>query len=119
MGRGYGIGSGIDGEVGVNQAGVRLGGRYRLDGLLASGGMGAVWKGWDERLSRVVAVKQLHVDPSLPGPERELAIQRMMREARITAQLHHPNAVHVFYLVDEDGSPNLIMQYVPSNDPQS
>src|SRR4051794_37224383 len=76
--------------------------------------MGAVWKGWDERLSRVVAVKQLHVDPSLPAAERELAIQRMMREARITAQLHHPNAVHVFDLVDEDGSPNLIMQYVPS-----
>jgi serine/threonine protein kinase len=103
-----------DGGVPMSRAGVAIGGRYRLQEALASGGMGTVWRGWDERLHRVVAVKQLHLDPSLPAAERDIAVTRMMREARITAQLHHPNAVQVFDVIDEDGRPNLIMQFIPS-----
>ncbi|HEY2043312.1 MAG TPA: protein kinase [Jatrophihabitans sp.] len=91
-----------------------IGGRYRLDRQLASGGMGTVWQGWDLRLQRAVAVKKLYVSPGLTKAERDVAVERAMREARITARLHHPNAVQVFDVVDEGGSPCLIMQYVPS-----
>lgn len=98
----------------MTDADARIGGRYRLDKRLASGGMGTVWQGWDERLHRVVAVKRLHMQPGLSATERNIAIQRAMREARITARLHHPNAVEVYDIVDEAAGPCLIMQYVPS-----
>lgn len=98
----------------MTDADARVGGRYRLDTRLASGGMGTVWRGWDERLHRVVAVKLLHLQPGLTAAERDIAVQRAMREARITARLHHPNAVEVYDIVDEAAGPCLIMQYVPS-----
>ena len=70
-----------------------LAGRYRLDELIATGGMGVVWKGWDELLQRPVAVKQLRTELGVTEEEAELAKNRAMREARITARLHHPHAV--------------------------
>jgi serine/threonine protein kinase len=99
----------------VAEADARIGGRYRLGRQLASGGMGTVWQGWDERLQRPVAVKRLHVQPGLTDTERDVAVKRVMREARLTARLHHPSAVQVFDVVDEGDSPCLIMQYVPSH----
>jgi serine/threonine protein kinase len=101
-------------DVPVAEADARIVGRYRLGRRLASGGMGTVWQGWDERLQRPVAVKRLHVQPGLTETEREVAVKRVMREARLTARLHHPSAVQVFDVVDEGDSPCLIMQYVPS-----
>ncbi|MGN6606658.1 MAG: serine/threonine-protein kinase [Jatrophihabitans sp.] len=98
----------------MSRAGVAVGGRYRLEEPLASGGMGTVWRAWDERLQRIVAVKQLHLDPALPAAERDLAVARMLREARITAQLRHPNAVPVFDVIDDDGRPSLVMPFIPS-----
>ena len=82
-----------------------IAGRYRLVKVIAAGGMGVVWEAWDERLQRAVAVKQLHA---------EEAKDRAMREARITARLHHPHAVPVFDAVEHDGQPCLIMQLLPS-----
>lgn len=76
--------------------------------------MGVVWEGWDERLQRPVAIKQLHVQPGLSDEEAELAKNRAMREARITARLDHPNAVPVFDVVEQDGRPCLVMQFLPS-----
>jgi eukaryotic-like serine/threonine-protein kinase len=92
----------------------RVGGRYRLDSKLASGGMGTVWRGWDERLQRPVAVKMFHLQPWLTTAEHDDGIKRAMREARITARLHHSNAVQVFDVVEERDGPCLIMEYVPS-----
>lgn len=91
-----------------------VGGRYRLMNRIGSGGMGQVWLAWDERLSRAVALKQLHTPVGLPDDEARSAHDRAMREARITARLHHPNAVPVFDVVDDDGRPCLVMQYLPS-----
>lgn len=91
-----------------------IGGRYRLVRQLAAGGMGSVWEALDERLHRPVAVKQLHVQPGLSPQAAQLAGSRALREARITARLHHPNAVPVYDVVDQDGLPCLIMQYLPS-----
>ncbi|KGN37634.1 hypothetical protein N801_00875, partial [Knoellia aerolata DSM 18566] len=73
-----------------------------------------VWEAWDERLQRAVAIKQLHALPGVPEAEAELAKDRAMREARITARLHHPHAVPVFDAVEHDGQPCLVMQLVPS-----
>ena len=89
-------------------------GRYRLLDRIGSGGMGQVWLAWDERLSRAVALKRLNAPVGLPEHDADVARERAMREARITARLHHPNAVPVYDVVDHDGAPCLVMQYLPS-----
>ncbi|WP_026316275.1 serine/threonine-protein kinase [Actinokineospora enzanensis] len=89
-------------------------GRYRLERRIGSGAMGVVWQGVDERLGRPVAVKKLLLPPGLPEDEAEEAVARCKREGRIAARLHHPNAIAVFDVVDEDGVPCLIMEYLPS-----
>ena len=91
-----------------------VGGRYRLDSRIGSGAMGVVWQAYDTRLRRTVAVKQLRLESSLEPSEAEDARARAMREGRIAARLHHPNAVAVFDVVDEDDAPWLVMEYVPS-----
>jgi eukaryotic-like serine/threonine-protein kinase len=88
--------------------------RYRLLHRVGSGGMGVVWEGWDERLERRVAVKQLYRQATVSTEEAELANQRAMREARLTARLQHPHAVAVFDAVEQDGQLWLIMQFVAS-----
>jgi len=101
-------------EVSVDARGSLLAGRYRLVDLVGSGGMGAVWEAWDERLDRRVALKQLHPQPQLSDADAERSTRRAMREARITARLHHPNAVPIFDVVEHEGRPCLIMQFLPS-----
>lgn len=96
-----------------------IGGRYRLVEQIAAGGMGSVWEAWDERLHRRVAIKQLHPPVGLSDADVQLASSRAMREARITARLHHPHAVPVYDVLDHDGMPCLIMQYLPSKSLQS
>ena len=96
-----------------------IAGRYRLMDRIGSGGMGHVWLAWDERLNRAVAVKQLHSPVGLGESDAAVAQERAMREARNTARLHHPNAVPVFDVVDHDGRPCLVMQYLPSHSLQA
>lgn len=96
-----------------------IAGRYRLVGRVAAGGMGTVWEGWDERLRRPVAIKQLHPQPGLSDAAAEMVNNRAMREARITARLHHPHAITVYDVVEHDGQPCLIMQYLPSTSLQA
>jgi serine/threonine protein kinase len=96
-----------------------IAGRYRLVNRIASGGMGIVWQAWDELLQRPVALKQLRPQPGLSDAEAELISQRAMREARITARLHHQHAVPVYDVVEYDGQPCLIMQYLPSTSLQT
>ncbi|WP_219415687.1 serine/threonine-protein kinase [Pseudonocardia nigra] len=92
----------------------RIGGRYRLSGLLGAGAMGTVWSGYDEVLQRRVAVKELKVPPGVPDHEVEEARERIMREARALGGLSHPNIITVFDVVDSDGEPMVVMELVPS-----
>lgn len=91
-----------------------IAGRYRLVNRIAVGGMGVVWEGWDELLARRVAVKQVLTQSGLSEADTLLARNRVIREARITARLHHPNAVTIYDVVDDGAYPCLIMQFVPS-----
>ena len=87
-----------------------LAGRYRRLSALGRGAMGEVWLADDELLGRRVAVKRLRMD--LVGGGDPQALERIGREARVAARLHHPNIVGVFDLVTEDDQPHLIMEYV-------
>src|ERR1700712_3954802 len=88
--------------------------RYRLARRIAAGGMGSVWEAWDELLQRAVAIKELLPQPGFSVEDAAMARSRVVREARITARLHHPHAVTLYDVVDHAGQPCLILQYVPS-----
>jgi eukaryotic-like serine/threonine-protein kinase len=76
--------------------------------------MGVVWQAMDERLQRLVAVKQLLLQPGLSPRATDEARARALREARIAARLQHPNAIVVYDVAEHDGEPCLVMEYLPS-----
>jgi eukaryotic-like serine/threonine-protein kinase len=86
--------------------GPRLSGRYRMEALLAAGGMGEVWAARDLLLGRAVAVKVL--GGALAGDGR--AAERLRREARAAGRLEHPNIARVLDLGEHDGRPYLVME---------
>lgn len=94
--------------------GALVAGRYRLVNQIAAGGMGLVWEARDELLQRRVAMKQLLPQPGVSMEEARTARDRVIREARITARLHHPHAVTLYDVVEQAGRPCLIMEFVPS-----
>src|ERR1051325_4977806 len=66
-------------------------GRYRLDTVLGSGGMGIVYRAWDPQLNRAIAIKVVR-RAGEDGTERA----RLVREAQALARLSHPNVCHVY-----------------------
>ncbi|MGP4109451.1 protein kinase domain-containing protein [Streptomyces sp. 4N509B] len=92
-----------------------LGDRYRLVRELGEGGMGQVWEAQDETLGRPVAVKVIS-QLAGGGSRGDEARARFLREARITAQLQHPNIVTIHDLgetgTDGDRAPFLVMELV-------
>ncbi|MFI1580858.1 protein kinase [Embleya sp. NPDC020630] len=92
-----------------------LGGRYRLVRVLGEGGMGQVWEARDETLGRSVAVKVISLLAG-GGSRGDEARARFLREARITAQLQHPNIVTIHDLgetgTEGDRVPFLVMELI-------
>ncbi|OFJ50726.1 serine/threonine protein kinase, partial [Mycolicibacterium grossiae] len=74
------------------RVGVTLSDRYRLQRLIATGGMGQVWEGLDSRLGRQVAIKVLKAEYST-DPE---FVERFRAEARTVAMLNHPGIASVY-----------------------
>lgn len=91
-----------------------LAGRYRLEGLLGRGSMGAVWRAHDTILRRSVAVKEVLLPPTQTEEDNEIARERALREARAIAALSHPNVVTLYDVVEEDGRPWVVMELVPA-----
>ena len=70
--------------------------------------MGAVYRAWDERLQRWVAVKSIHPDQQLSAGRRE----RLYREARAVASLSHPAVAHVYDILSHEGRDWIVMELV-------
>ncbi|WP_306745165.1 serine/threonine-protein kinase [Saccharothrix yanglingensis] len=87
-----------------------IAGRYKLTERIGSGGMGVVWRAEDVRLRRVVAVKELL---ARTGFDQE-SVDRAVREGRIAARLQHANVIALYDVVEHDGHPWLVMEYLPS-----
>ncbi|NUM70071.1 MAG: SUMF1/EgtB/PvdO family nonheme iron enzyme [Ignavibacteriaceae bacterium] len=82
---------------------------YRIISLLGEGGMGKVYLAEDEMLERKVAIKMLN--PEL-GSNQEL-LARFRQEAKVQANLHHPNIVTLFTYFVENNNHCIVMEYAP------
>ena len=91
-----------------NMSEKQLIGRYEIVSELGRGGMGVVFKAWEESLQRFVAIKMLGDQLT----DDESLVTRFLREARAVADLNHPNVVQVFTVDTHDGRPYFAMEYV-------
>src|SRR5690606_1232262 len=99
--------SGPSQAAGVS-AGALLGARYRLEELLAAGGMAQVWLGTDEVLRRAIAVKILHQHLA----DDETFVARFRQEAIAVARLSHPSIVSVYDTCSDGGIEAIVMELV-------
>ena len=82
-------------------------GKYRVLGRLGSGGMGTVYKAFDETLEREIALKVLN--PGLTDPR---ILTRFRAEATTLAKLNHPAIATIYELFDCDGDLLIVMEFV-------
>ncbi len=85
---------------------------YRVEALLGKGGMGVVYRAYDRRLKRRVALKLLA--PELA--ENERFRERFLRESELAASLDHPGIVPIFEAGELDGQLYIAMRYVDGSD---
>ncbi|WP_372368462.1 serine/threonine-protein kinase [Candidatus Uabimicrobium sp. HlEnr_7] len=81
--------------------------RYQIKMFIGSGGMGIVFKGFDAKLNRVVAIKVVNLKSFNEGKK-----QRLINEAHAIAQLNHTYIIQVYDIVEEEGRGYIVMQYV-------
>jgi serine/threonine protein kinase/photosystem II stability/assembly factor-like uncharacterized protein len=79
--------------------------RYRIDGLLAHGGMGAIYRGFDTNLNTPVAIKENFF-------QTPQAINQFKREALILARLRHPTLPRVTHHFSFEGQQYLVMDFI-------
>ena len=79
-------------------------GPYEVLDPIGEGGMGVVYAARDDRLDRTVALKLLI------GTDREDAKERFWREAKLAAQLNHPNICQIYDVGEHQGQPYLAME---------
>lgn len=83
-------------------------GRYTLTELIGQGGMGVVYKAYDESLDRHIAVKML---PMVSSSD-DAYIERFYTEARAAARLVHPNVVTIHEVGRHEDVPYIVMEYI-------
>ena len=88
----------------VPQTGQRVG-PYEILETLGAGGMGLVFRAWDGRLHREVALKLLRYESETPRMR-----ERFLLEARAASALNHPHICTVFDMGEQDGEPYLVME---------
>src|SRR5664280_414653 len=84
-------------------------GHFRIIEEIGAGGMGIVYRAWDTRLERDVAVKVLNAKTLSDASART----RFRREALILSRLNHPNVEAVYDFHSEQGVDYLVLEYVP------
>jgi serine/threonine-protein kinase len=81
---------------------------YEIKSHLGEGGMGTVYRASDSILNRDVALKMLHT-PLLQQP---LFLERFKKEARVLAQLLHPNIAVIYNMIEQDNNHFMVMEFV-------
>jgi len=81
---------------------------YRIMEPIGKGGMGAVYKAYDKKLQRVVALKLLPPEYISQQDRR----RRFFQEARAASALNHPHILTVYEVGEDDGKPYIAMEYI-------
>jgi DNA helicase II / ATP-dependent DNA helicase PcrA len=81
---------------------------YRIIEPIGAGGMGAVYKAYDNKLQRVVALKVLPPEYVSQQDRR----RRFFQEARAASALTHPHILTVYEVGEDDGKPYIAMEYI-------
>ena len=89
--------------------GYELNDRYKIEDLLGSGGMSAVYRANDPNLRRIVAIKLIHSHLS-KDPD---FIRRFEDEAASVAQLRHSNIIQMFDFDHDNDTYYMVMEYIP------
>lgn len=89
-------------------------GRYQVVDVLGVGAMGTVFRGWDPRLERAVALKTVKIGAasSAAGTRGETPAEQLVREAVTLARLNHPNIVTVYDVQSQGDKAFLAMELV-------
>jgi serine/threonine protein kinase/Tfp pilus assembly protein PilF len=90
----------------VTSGAVRVVGGYEIEGELGRGGMGVVFRAWQRKLKRLVALKML---TGYYGPPE---LKRFFAEAETAAALHHNHIVHIYDVGEHEGAPFFAMEFV-------
>ncbi|HPN38608.1 MAG TPA: protein kinase [Melioribacteraceae bacterium] len=81
---------------------------YKIVSLLGKGGMGVVYKAYDTKLDRYVAIKMLNSQNN----DNERFIERFKKEARNQAKLLHQNIATVYGFIEFEGNLGIVMEYI-------
>ena len=95
-----------------------LDGRYKIINLVKIGGMSNIYKAEDERLTKICAVKELFYNPE-DNEDNQYAINRFREEAKLLAELFHPNLPRVSDYFTCGGCYYLVMDFIEGMDLES
>jgi hypothetical protein len=98
----------------MTAAGDLLTGRYRVERPLATGALGRIWLGIDERTGRAVALKKCALPDGLTPEQHAVVRLWVPREARAFARIRHPHVIRTFDVLLDGDAPWIVMEYVPS-----
>ncbi len=102
--------------AGPLEVGAPFGPRYRIDALLGAGGMGAVYKAWDEVLSIPVAIKVIRPEVAAdPETSRQLDV-RFKRELLLARKVTHKNVIRIHDIGEIAGVKYITMSWVDGED---
>ena len=86
-------------------------GRYHIVEQLGQGGMAVVYKAYDTRLDRDVAIKFIRTGMIVPDLLGKM-LKRFEREAKSLARMKHPSIINVYDYGEHENAPYLVMEYL-------
>ena len=86
--------------------------RYHIVEKIGQGGMATVYRGFDTRLERDIAIKVIRTN-AIPANNHALVLKRFEREAKALARMSHQSIVKVYDYGEYAGAPYLVMEYLP------
>jgi len=102
----------IEARLGRGGAGVVRLGRFELRGILGRGAMGTVFRAWDTKLERWVAVKTVRAGAGMAGIWNDDMVRRLVSEAAMVARFNHPRVVAVHDVQEATDAAYIVMEFV-------
>ncbi|MDH3768275.1 MAG: serine/threonine protein kinase, partial [Gammaproteobacteria bacterium] len=87
-------------------------GRYQISDVIGSGAMGTIFKGWDPRLEREIAIKTITIGKSESRLDRHELVAKLVKEAKLVAKITHPNIVTIYDAVDAQETAFIAMELI-------